>query len=155
MIRFVILTIIPTLTLSLITTGTIQQPHFHCRLAACQARSFIQSSPLRVTNRNDSIDEKDVILDPQISSQFKILACSSTSCAKRTQMFGLDEYALISGLYQRKEHANASQVTVEETSCLGCCKVGPCVGIEHEDYYGTVALEGMKPNEFSDRVFQK
>jgi hypothetical protein len=27
------------------------------------------------------------------------------------------------------------------------------VAIEHEDYYGTVALEGMTEAEFSDRVF--
>lgn len=115
-----------------------------------------------MTNSHEGINEQqqqqqdEILLDPQISSQFKILTCSSTSCAKRaTQTFGLDEYALLSGLYQRKEHAHASQVIVEETSCLGCCKLGPCVGIEHEDYYGTVALEGMTPNEFSDAVFQK
>ena len=68
---------------------------------------------------------------------------------------GLDEYALLGGLYQRKEDANACEITVEETSCLGGCKVGPCVGVAHEDYFGTVSLEGMKPNEFNDSYFHK
>ena len=31
--------------------------------------------------------------------------------------------------------------------------MAPCVGVEHEDYEGTVALEGMSTIEFSDRVF--
>jgi hypothetical protein len=31
--------------------------------------------------------------------------------------------------------------------------MAPCVAIEHEDYEGTVALQGMTESEFSDRVF--
>ena len=133
-------------------------------------RKRINAATFKSKSGEDAIDEKEIVLmnqdeedrddessllDPKVSSQFKILTCSSTSCTKRSQAFGLDEYALFSGLYQRKEEAGASPVEIEESSCLGCCKVGPCVGIEHEDYYGTVALEGMKPNEFNDRVFQK
>ncbi len=123
--------------------------------------SIPSSFLLRMTsnsNNNEAIDQ-ETTSNNNISSQFKILTCSSTPCSKRSQAFGLDEYALFSGLYQRREEADeyldASQVVIEESSCLGCCKVGPCIGIEHEDYYGTVALEGMKPNEFKDRVFQK
>ncbi len=41
-------------------------------------------------------------LDPEISKQFTIKTCSATSCAKKSQSFGLDEYALYSGLYVRK-----------------------------------------------------
>ena len=45
-------------------------------------------------------------------------------------------------------------MTVEESSCLGRCKFAPCVGIEHEEYEGTVSLEGMTSTEFTNRVFQ-
>lgn len=149
----VILSLLPCLTLSFTlsarrttTANTQQAPHFQ-RLCLHMANERQQQQQ----------EQQEILapLDPTISSQFKILTCSSTACAKKSQKLGLDEYALFSGLYERKEAANAPSVTVEETSCLGCCKVGPCVGIEHEDYYGTVALEGMKPNEFQDRVFQK
>ena len=44
---------------------------------------------------------------------------------------------------------------MEETSCLGSCKKAPCGAIEHEEYEGTVALEGMDSSEFSDRVFHR
>mmetsp|Transcript_22642 Transcript_22642/g.27774 ORF Transcript_22642/g.27774 Transcript_22642/m.27774 type:complete len:184 (+) Transcript_22642:85-636(+) len=106
-------------------------------------------------NEEDAVvTDQEHFLDPTISSQFKILTCSATSCSKRSEALGLDEYALFSGLYVRKENANAPEIEVEESSCLGSCKAGPCVGIEHSDYVGTVALEGMKPNEFHNRVFQ-
>lgn len=67
-------------------------------------------------------------------------------------MFGVDEYAIFGGLYERKEAAGAPAVTVEESSCLGCCKNAPCVAIVHEDFVGYVGLEGMTPNEFNDSV---
>jgi len=92
-------------------------------------------------------------LDPEIASQFKILTCSATSCAARRRKVGLDEFATLAGLYERKEGACASEVEVEESSCLGCCKNAPCVAIEHEDFFGTVALEGMTPGEFNDNLF--
>ena len=102
------------------------------------------------TNSNEKLDEQT--LDPLISSQFTIKVCSATSCAKKSRSLGLDDYEVLSGMYERKEGAGASQVEVEEISCLGCCKFAPCVGIEHEDYVGTVSLEGMGSNEFKDSV---
>jgi len=91
-------------------------------------------------------------LDPTIASQFKILTCSATSCAAKRRKVGLDEFATLAGLYERKEGACATEVEVCETSCLGCCRNAPVVAIEHEDFFGTVALEGMTPNEFSDSL---
>lgn len=73
---------------------------------------------------------------------------------KRSKAFGLDEYALYSGMYQRKEDNVASAVQIEEGTCMGRCKFGPCIGIEHEDYDGFVGLEGMEPHEMSYRVFE-
>ena len=122
---------------------------------ALSSKNDIISHHSSSSSNSNEVDLGVSALDPNIASQFKIVTCSSTSCTKKSQALGLDEYALFSGLFQRKEMSNVPQVEVEETGCLGCCQVGPCVGIEHEDFYGTVALEGMKPNEFSDRVFQK
>lgn len=66
---------------------------------------------------------------------------------------GLDEFATYGALYERKENAKAPDVTVEESSCLGSCKMAPCVAVEHEDFSGTVSLEGMTSAEFQGKVF--
>jgi hypothetical protein len=42
---------------------------------------------------------------------------------------------------------------VEECPCLGSCKMAPCVAIEHDDYEGTISLDGMTDSEFASRVF--
>jgi hypothetical protein len=42
---------------------------------------------------------------------------------------------------------------VEESPCLGGCQRAPCVAIAHEDYEGTVALQGMTTAEFASRTF--
>ena len=68
---------------------------------------------------------------------------------------GLEDYALFSGIYQRKEENGAQGVQVEEGSCMGRCQFGPCIAVEHEDYEGFVSLEGMMGDEFQNRVFQK
>lgn len=130
---------------------------FPVSLSLSRSISTFSSLSMDSSNKNQETMKKDeaINLDPTIASQFKIVTCSSTSCRKRMNSLGLDEYAIISGLYQRKEEADAPEVTVEESSCLGGCKVGPCVGVEHEDYFGTVSLEGMKPNEFNDSIFHK
>lgn len=92
--------------------------------------------------------------DTSIASQFKVVTCSASSCAAKRKVVGLDEYATFSSLWVRaKEHM--PEIQVEETSCLGACKKAPCVGIEHAEYEGTVALGGMDSFEFSDRVFHR
>jgi len=167
-ILLVLLLVVTTSTWNLVYSFSIIITHQHFStqrttvVSSIVSNKHFLSTTLRKSSNND-ISETNVAtttdsnntLDPDVASQFKILTCSSTSCSKQMKVLGLDEYALFSGLYERKENAKVSQVQIEESSCLGCCKVGPCVGIEHEDYYGTVALEGMKSNEFKDRVFQK
>lgn len=91
-------------------------------------------------------------LSTEVASKFTVLVCSSTTCSKQSSTYGLEEYEVLAGLYERKEGAGASSVTIKESSCLGCCKQSPCVGIEHDDFFGHVALEGMTANEFNDRV---
>ena len=92
-------------------------------------------------------------LPQDIAGQFKILTCMSTSCAKARKDMGMDEYATFSAFYTRAQD-RAPAVEVEECPCLGRCAAAPCVAIEHEDYEGTVSLEGMTPTEFDQRVFQ-
>ena len=92
-------------------------------------------------------------IDPQVSAKFKILTCSATSCAQKRNALGMDQYATFSAFYTRIKDADFPNVQLDETSCLGGCKLAPCVAVEHDDFEGTVALEGMTANEFSDRVF--
>ena len=120
-------------------------------------RSRHQSfSILNASSEEDLQSKLTLELDPTIAEQFKIITCSSTACSKRSIAFGLDEYALFSGIYERKEENQETKtIEVEEGSCMGRCKFGPCIGVEHEDYQGKVALEGMTSEEFQNRVFQK
>jgi (2Fe-2S) ferredoxin len=88
--------------------------------------------------------------DPQVAGQFKVRTCSATSCSEKRKLLTMDPYATFSAFWGR-----SADISVEETSCLGACKKAPCVAIEHEDYEGTVALEGMDDAEFADRVFHR
>lgn len=91
--------------------------------------------------------------ESRVASQLKVVTCSSTSCAKKRKDLGQDEYATFSEFYMRAKDIFPT-MTVEESPCLGCCKAAPCVAVEHEEYEGTVSLEGMTETEFSDRVFE-
>lgn len=111
------------------------------------------SSHLNSHERNKS-ETLQSELDPNIAKQFKVKICSSTSCEKRSKAFGLEEYALFSGIYERKNEVNLPMIEIDEAPCMGCCKFGPCIGVEHEDYEGYVGLEGMESNEITPRIFQ-
>lgn len=67
----------------------------------------------------------------------------------------MDQYATFSAFYTRIKDANFPNVQLDESSCLGGCKLAPCVAVEHDDFVGTVALEGMTGNEFSARIFHR
>lgn len=89
-----------------------------------------------------------------VASKFKILTCSATSCAKKRKVMGQDSLSTFCDLYTRISNGGfANVVEIEESSCLGGCKMAPCVAVEHDDFVGTVALEGMTDNEFVDRLF--
>ena len=92
-----------------------------------------------------------------ICSQFKILTCTSKACSQKRQILQMDQYATFAALYSRKEEAGGpyAMVDVEESPCLGRCKLAPCVAVEHEDYVGTVGLVGMTDAELNDRVFHR
>ena len=111
-----------------------------------------QTSKIKLYSESSTSKEKWV-MNEEVCSAFTIQTCSSTACTKKKRQMGIeDEYAIFGGLYARKEDAGAYGVSVEEVSCLGSCKHAPCVGIQHEDFYGTVSLEGMSETEFQDQV---
>ena len=92
------------------------------------------------------------LLDPLVAGKFKILTCSSTACAKKRKELFQDELSTFTAMYCLKEE-HAPTVQIEESPCLGGCKMAPCVGIEHDDYEGLVSLEGMTDSEFQSRAF--
>lgn len=94
-------------------------------------------------------------IDPRVSGKFKIVTCSATSCAQKRSALGMDQYATFSAFFTRIKEADFPGVQLDESSCLGGCKLAPCVAVEHDDFVGTVALEGMTANEFSARVFHR
>eukprot|EP00957_Ditylum_brightwellii_P038775 2930520-Ditylum_brightwellii.AAC.1 len=71
----------------------------------------------------------------------------------------MDEYETFASLYSRKEEEEDSKdgqrlyanVKMEESPCLGSCQFAPVVAVEHEDYEGTVGLEGMDGLELNTR----
>lgn len=67
----------------------------------------------------------------------------------------MDPYSTFSALYTRIRDSDFPNVQIEETSCLGMCRFAPCVAVEHDDFDGTVALEGMTWSEFNSRVFDE
>lgn len=88
----------------------------------------------------------------EASKQFKILTCSASSCAQKRKLLGMDAFATYGAFYGRIQEGLFPDVELEEVSCLGACKKAPCVAVQHEDFEGNVALEGMNDNEFSERV---
>jgi hypothetical protein len=105
-------------------------------------------------SRLHQLPEGCPLLDPSVAGKFKILTCSSTSCSQKRASHNLDQYSTFSAFYVRVK-GRAPSVRVEESPCLGSCKEAPCVGIEHDDFIGPVALTDMTESEFSVRVFHR
>ncbi|CAB9506333.1 expressed unknown protein [Seminavis robusta] len=101
---------------------------------------------------NNAVEEQ-TDLRSATAAKFKVLTCTSTACSKRRKTFGMDDLATFGAFYSRAKKSFPETMQVEEAPCLGSCKFGPCVGVEHEDYYGTVALEGMTQDEFGASCF--
>jgi NADH:ubiquinone oxidoreductase subunit E len=91
----------------------------------------------------------DASTSEQQESKFKILTCTSTACCQKRSALGMESLATFVALFAR---ARSTQIQVEEGPCLGSCKLAPCVGVEHEDYVGCVALEGMTNQEFTAKA---
>lgn len=93
-------------------------------------------------------------LNPAVASQFKLLTCCSTACTKSRRSLQQDDIATFASFYSRIQEY-APTMKIEECPCLGSCKNAPCVAIEHDDFEGPVAVEGMDRSEFSERVFHR
>lgn len=89
-------------------------------------------------------------LDGEICRMMTVHVCASTACAKKRERLGLGEFATYGALYER---AGATGVDVDESTCLGKCKLAPCVAVSHEDYEGYIGLEGMTQSELSMSLF--
>lgn len=101
-------------------------------------------------SRSSTEIETDNAAISEQEEKFKIVTCMSTACSKKRESLGLDSLSTFGAMYTR---ATDSRVTVEEGPCVGSCRMGPCVAIEHDDFFGTVALEGMTSEEFSSDAF--
>lgn len=151
--RRVILLSITGIVLRVCPTSAFSVLPCRTRSATLDAATLTLSS---TSSKSETSSEETLQQQKQLrleaASKFKILTCSSTSCAKKRQVLNIDEYATFGAFFSRiKDSDYANEVTVEESPCLGACKNAPCVAIEHEDYIGPVALEGMNQDEFSDR----
>jgi Thioredoxin-like [2Fe-2S] ferredoxin len=103
---------------------------------------------LNLSPKVDVDTQTEIELRSMTASKFKILTCTSTACVKKRQRQGMDELATFAAFFNRIHNSRIPQVKVEESPCLGSCKYAPCVAVEHDDYDGTVALEGMTLAEF-------
>ena len=110
------------------------------------------SSSLSSTTNDLQQQQQQQQQQDEIAKQFKILTCSATSCAKQRTILGMDPFATYGAFYNRIQEGQYPHIALEEVSCLGSCQQAPCVAVEHEDFEGTVALEGMTENEFNERV---
>jgi (2Fe-2S) ferredoxin len=121
-----------------------------------QFRSKVYEKRSSVLYSNEQIEQDSSALDPDIARQFKVVICASDACNKKSlNTFGLEEYALFAGILERRdENHRQLPLRVEEGTCMGSCKFGPCIGVEHEDYEGYIGLDGMKMDELQDRVFK-
>jgi len=108
--------------------------------------SYDSNERLNWALNNDLSD--DVIAEQE--EKFKIVTCMSTACSRKRAAMGMDNLCTFGAMYSR---ASASRVQVEEGPCVGSCNKAPCVTIEHEDFFGSVALEGMTADEFASDTF--
>lgn len=125
-------------------------------LAKTSCRHEQQPRPLYDSSsssaESQTTDAQEQLLDSDVAEKFKIVTCMSTSCSKKRKALNMDPLSTYGAFFDRIENGAAPDVQLEEGPCLGSCKMAPCVAIEHEDYVGTVALEGMTEREFQSKV---
>ena len=133
----------------------LQAPYHHKQ--ARRLALLSSSSSLAATGGDQEVTlSSNKQLDKRTAQQFTIKVCTSTSCSKKLQELGLDRYQVLGDLYEKARIDNVEEdLIIEDGGCRGGknCKLGPCVAIFHEDFDGSVALEGMGQAEFNERVF--
>eukprot|EP00804_Cyclotella_cryptica_P025436 CCRYP_017209-RA/>CCRYP_017209-RA protein AED:0.13 eAED:0.13 QI:166/1/1/1/0.5/0.33/3/794/165 len=145
------------IVVALFMTTVITRPCISFQHAA-EKRTIYRPRMSSDPKANNPSDDDNLQLDPKVASDFTIQVCTSTNCLRRLQSMGLDQYHVLEELYERAESQNVeTHIIIEDGPCQGGknCKLGPCVAVLHDDFYGNVALEGMDGVEFRERVFHK
>jgi hypothetical protein len=108
-------------------------------------------------DENGDRADADVDVDPTVAvaNKFKMVTCMSDACAQKRIENGQDEYSTFGAFFSRSRARSPWVVCIEEVACLGSCKKGPCAGVVHEDYEGTVVLKGMDEAESTAKVFHR
>ena len=118
----------------------------------CQHSQLASAS----NSKQDAALSSDKVLDKITARQFTIQVCTSSNCCKKMNELGLDKYHNLAELYEMARiESIETDLIVEDGGCRGGvnCKLGPCVAVLHEDFVGSVALDGMDQKEFNERVF--
>jgi len=88
------------------------------------------AKPLRASGDASSIScAEPKTLNPDIASQFTIQVCTSTSCTKKLNDAGLDQYHVLGEIYALAQAAKVEKcMTIEDGGCQGGrnCKMGVC-----------------------------
>mmetsp|Transcript_29975 Transcript_29975/g.64196 ORF Transcript_29975/g.64196 Transcript_29975/m.64196 type:complete len:195 (-) Transcript_29975:377-961(-) len=121
-----------------LSNGRIPSP---LKATAANENEYRATAPQSCLSEENIADEEE---------KFKISTCMSTACSKKRKSLGMDSLSTFGAMYSR---ASSSRVQVQEGPCVGSCNKAPCVSIEHEDFFGNVALEGMTADEFSADAF--
>jgi hypothetical protein len=131
-----------------LTSINMQRPGKDLRRMKYDYRSVSDRvGPVLEAISNNGLSDEAVA---QQEEKFKIVTCMSTACSRKRQSLGMDNLCTFGAMYAR---ASGSRVQVEEGPCIGSCKKAPCVSIEHEDFFGSVALEGMTVDEFASDTY--
>jgi hypothetical protein len=90
--------------------------------------SMHDANPLRASDDASSIScVEPRTLNPEIASQFTIQVCTSTSCTKKMNDAGLDQYHVLGEIYALAQAAKVERcMIVEDGGCQGGrnCKMG-------------------------------
>ena len=124
--------------------------------AAAAAAAVTAASVAAAGDQDTVVSSSNKQLDKNTAQQFSIQVCTSTNCCRKMNQLGLDQYHILGEIYEKARLANIEKdMIVEDGGCRGGknCRLGPCVAVMHEDFVGSVALEGMVQSEFNERVF--
>ncbi len=94
-------------------------------------RAFHHNHRRRLRSLSASIQSTKSPLDPNIAAQFTIQVCTSTSCTRKLNEAGLDQYHVLGEIYARAQSVNLEKcMIIEDGSCQGGknCKMGEFLG---------------------------
>ena len=87
--------------------------------------------PIIATSLSASIQSAKPPLDADIAAQFTIQVCTSTSCSRKLNKAGLDQYHVLGEIYAQAQSANLEKcMIIEDSGCQGGknCKMGELHG---------------------------